>query len=68
MLATVPLTADTAPLPAEHYRREAAKARKAAESVTTRAIKARLLDLARDFDRKAEEAESVARQPARAVR
>ena len=38
-------------LPAEHYRRKAAEARRAAEGVMKRAIKARLLDLARSMHR-----------------
>ena len=50
------------PLPARHYRQKAAEARRAAEGVTTPAIKARLDVLARDFDRLAEAAESAARQ------
>jgi hypothetical protein len=50
---------DPPPLPADYYRRKAAEAHKAAEGVTTRAIKARLLDLARDFDRLADAAESA---------
>jgi hypothetical protein len=40
-----------APHPAEYYRRKAAQARQAAEEVTTPAIKARLQDLAVEFDR-----------------
>ena len=51
------------PLPAKYYRRRAARARQVAEGVTTRAMKARLLDeavhcdqLAADADRGAGEA------------
>ena len=48
---------DTPTLPSQYYRRKAAEVRRAAEGVTTRAIKARLHDLAREFDRLAEAAE-----------
>ena len=48
------------PLPATYYRRKAAEARQAAEEVTTRAIKARLHDLARDLDRLADAADGAA--------
>jgi hypothetical protein len=48
---------DLPPQPADYYRRQAAQLREAAEAVTTRAIKARLLDNALDCDRRAEEAE-----------
>ena len=51
------------PHPATYYRRQAARARQMAEGVTTRAMKARLLDeaihcdqLAADADRRAGEA------------
>jgi hypothetical protein len=51
------------PQPATYYRRQAARARQVAEGVTTRAMKARLLDeavhcdqLAADADREAGEA------------
>jgi hypothetical protein len=47
--------------PAAFYRREAAKLRKAAEDTTTPAVRERLLDLARDFDPRAEEAERTPR-------
>ncbi len=47
-------------LPAEHYRREASKTRQVAEGVTTRAVKARLLDLAREFDERAKTIERAA--------
>jgi len=42
---------DTTALPARFYRRKAAAARRSAEAVTTRAVKERLHNLARDFDR-----------------
>ena len=45
------------PQPATYYRRKAALARQAAEGVTTRAIKARLLDEAVHCDRLAAEAD-----------
>ena len=38
-------------LPARFYRRKAAETRRSAKAVTTRAIKERLDNLARDFDR-----------------
>jgi hypothetical protein len=47
-------------LPATYYRRKAAEARRGAEAVTTRAIKARLHDLARDLDRMADAAHGAA--------
>jgi len=54
---------DIPPQPAIYYRRKAARARQVAEGVTTRAMKARLLDeaihcdqLAADADRGAKEA------------
>ena len=53
----------TPTLPARYYRRKAAEARRAAEAVTTRAVKERLLDLARDFDRLAAAADSAAQTP-----
>jgi hypothetical protein len=57
---------ETPTLPARYYRQKAAEARRAAEGVTTRAIKARLDVLARDFDRLAEAADSAAQTgPAR---
>jgi hypothetical protein len=59
---------ESLPLPAEYYRREAAKARRAAESVTTQAIKARLLDLARQLDERAAAADGAKRRPASARR
>jgi len=50
---------DTPTLPARYYRQKAAEARRAAEGVTTRAIKERLDGLARDFDRLADAADSA---------
>ena len=44
-------------LPAQYYRQKAAEARRAAEGVTTRAIKERLNGLASDFDRLADVAD-----------
>jgi len=41
----------TPTLPARFYRRKAAEARRSAEAVTMRAIRERLHNLARDFDR-----------------
>ena len=41
-------------LPARFYRRKAAETRRSAKAVTTRAIKERLDNLARDFDRRAD--------------
>jgi hypothetical protein len=46
--------------PADYYRQKAAKARQAAEGVTTQAVKARLLDRALEYDRLADEAERAA--------
>jgi hypothetical protein len=54
---------DTPTLPARYYRQKAAEARRAAEGVTTRAIKERLDGLARDFDRLADAADSAAQTP-----
>jgi hypothetical protein len=48
---------DTTNLSARFYRRKAAEARRSAEAVTTRAIRERLHNLARDFDRLADVAE-----------
>ena len=45
---------DLAPQPADYYRRKAARAREVAAGVTTRAVKARLLDLAVEYDRLAD--------------
>jgi hypothetical protein len=52
---------DLSPQPADYYRRKAARAREVAEGVTTRAVKARLLDLALEYDRLAD---SATRPPA----
>jgi hypothetical protein len=49
--------------PATHYRRNAARARKTAEGVTTRAMKARLLMSAVQFEQLAAEADREAREP-----
>jgi hypothetical protein len=54
---------DTSTLPARYYRQKAAEARRAAEGVTTRAIKERLEGLARDFDRLADAADSAVQTP-----
>jgi hypothetical protein len=51
------------PQPAEYYRRKAIRARQVAEGATTRAIKARLLDLAMEYDRLADGTESATREP-----
>ena len=45
------------PHPAAYYRREAARARRVAEGATTRAVKARLLDDADQYDELAAEAD-----------
>jgi hypothetical protein len=54
---------DLPPQPAEYYRRKAARARQVAEGVTTRAIKARLLELALEYERLAEGTESATQGP-----
>jgi hypothetical protein len=54
---------DMPPEPAEYYRRKAARARQVAEGVTTRAIKARLLELALEYDRLADGTETATRHP-----
>ena len=54
---------DFSPQPADYYRRKAARARQVAEGVTTRAVKARLLDLALKYDRLADGADSATRPP-----
>ncbi len=54
---------DAPTLPARYYRRKAAEARRAAEGVTTQAVKARLHGLVRDFDRLADAADSAAQTP-----
>jgi hypothetical protein len=60
MLGLMDQPEDTSTLPARYYRRKAAEARRAAEGVTTRAIKVRLDSLARDFDRLADAADGAA--------
>jgi len=54
---------DFSPQPADYYRRKAARARQVAEGVTTRAVKARLLELALEYDRLADGADSATRPP-----
>jgi len=54
---------DFSPQPADYYRRKAARARQVAEGVTTRAVKARLLDLALEYDRLADGADTATRPP-----
>jgi hypothetical protein len=56
-------SSDLPPQPAEYYRRKAARARQVAEGVTTRAIKARLLELALEYERLADGTESATRGP-----
>jgi hypothetical protein len=56
-------SADLSSQPADYYRRKAARARQVAEGVTTRAVKARLLDLAVEYDRLADGADSATRPP-----
>jgi hypothetical protein len=46
---------------ARNYRQKAAEARRAAKEVTTRAVRARLHGLARDFDRLTDAADRAAR-------
>jgi len=48
---------DTTTLSTRFYRRKAAEARRSAEEVTTRVVKERLHNLARDFDRLADAAD-----------
>jgi hypothetical protein len=54
---------DWSPQPADYYRRKAARAREVAAGVTTRAVKTRLLDLAVEYDRLADGADSATRTP-----
>jgi hypothetical protein len=54
---------ETPTLPARYHRQKAAEARRAADGVTTRAIKERLDGLACDFDRLADAADSAAQTP-----
>ena len=56
-------SSDLPPQPAEYYRQKAARARQVAEGVTTRAIKARLLELALEYERLADGTESATRGP-----
>jgi hypothetical protein len=63
MLRGMDQLSDMPPQPAEYYRRKAARARQVAEGVTTRAIKARLLELALEYERLADGTESATRQP-----
>jgi len=53
---------DIPPQPAIYYRRKAARARQVAEGVTTRAMKARLLDEAIHCDQLAADADRGARE------
>jgi hypothetical protein len=62
-LATMDNSTDLAPQPADYYRRKAARAREVAAGVTTRAGKTRLLDLAVEYDRLADGADSATRPP-----
>jgi len=62
-LAAMDNSTDLAPQPADYYRRKAARAREVAAGVTTRAVKARLLDLAVEYDRLADGADSATRPP-----
>jgi hypothetical protein len=55
---------ELSPQPADYYRRKAARARQVAEGVTTRAVKARLLDMALEYDRLADGADSATRPTA----
>ena len=63
MLRLMDQPEETPTLPARYYRRKAAEARCAAEGVTTRAVKARLDGLARDFDRLADAADRAEQIP-----
>jgi len=63
MLWSMDHTEDTPTMPSRYYRRKAAEVRRAAEGVTTRAVKARLNDLAREFDRLADAADSAEQEP-----
>ena len=56
-------SSDMPPQPAEYYRRKAARALQVAEGVTTRAIKARLLELAREYEKLADGSENATHQP-----
>jgi len=63
MLRLMDQPQDIPTLPARYYRQKAAEARRAAEGVTTRAIKKRLDGSARDFDRLADAADAAAQTP-----
>ena len=54
---------ETPSLPARFYRQKATEARRAAEGVTTPAVKKRLEGLAREFDRLADAADSAPQMP-----
>ena len=62
-IASMDNSIDLSPQPAEYYRRKAARARQVAEGATTRAVKTRLLDLAVEYDRLADGADSATRLP-----
>jgi hypothetical protein len=55
------LSTDMLPHPAAYYRRQAARAREVAEGVTTRVVKARLLNEALQYDELALKADAGAR-------
>ena len=57
------LPEETPPLPARHYGRKAAEARRTAEGVTTQTVRAQLHGLARNFERLADAADSAAQTP-----
>jgi len=48
-----------APLPAEYYRRHAARVRQLADEATTTAIKAHLREVAREYERLAERVDTT---------
>ena len=52
------------PLPAAYYRRQATQARQVAKAVTTRAMKARMLEEAAHYDRLAADADRAAQAAA----
>jgi hypothetical protein len=62
-LASMDQSTDLFSQPADYYRRKAARARQVAEGVTTRAVKTRLLDLAVEYDRLADGADTATRPP-----
>jgi hypothetical protein len=63
MLQLMDQPEETSTLSTRYFRRKATEARRAAEGVTTRAIKERLDGLARDFDRLADAADGAAQTP-----